>query len=264
MHIELNGKTAVVTGSTQGIGLATVKGLAGTGAEVVLNGLTQEAVDRAVEAARAAVPGAKISGVVADLSSAEGCRKLVQAVPTCDILVSNLGIFENQDFFEIPDETWQLYFEVNVMAGVRLARSYLPAMAERKWGRVVFISSECGISTPPEMIHYTMTKTALLGVSRAIAKRMGGTGVTVNAVLPGPTMTEGVKEIFQEETAKSGKSLEELGTEILKTLRPSCITKRFASAEEVANMVVYACSKQASSTSGAALKVDCGVADSPI
>jgi NAD(P)-dependent dehydrogenase (short-subunit alcohol dehydrogenase family) len=264
MQIVLNNKTAVVTGAAQGIGFAIAKQLAQAGAAVVINDLVEARVQAAVASLEAAVPGAKARGVVADLSTAAGCASLVAQQSHCDILVNNAATYEIADFFEIADETWQKYFDVNIMAGVRLARAYLPAMRERNWGRVVFISSECAISTPPDMLHYGMTKTALLSISRGLAKRMSGTGVTVNAVLPGPTLSEGVNTFLQAEISRTGKTIEEQGAELVKALRPSSITQRFASVEEVANLVVYTCSTQASATTGAALRADGGVADTPI
>jgi NAD(P)-dependent dehydrogenase (short-subunit alcohol dehydrogenase family) len=264
MQIMLDNKVAVVTGAAQGIGWAIAKRLAEAGAEVVVNDLSEPRVATAVAALKAAVPGAKVRGAAADLSSAAGCRKLVEQVPTCDILVNNAAIYETADFFEISDETWQKYFDLNIMAGVRLSRAYLPAMGTRDWGRVVFISSECGISTPPDMLHYAMTKTALLGISRGLAKRMAGTGVTVNAVLPGPTLSEGVVTFLEAEINRTGKTIEEQGAELVKALRPSSITRRFQSVEEVANLVLYTCSTLASATTGAALRADGGVADTPI
>jgi len=261
MKIDLFGKTALVTGSTAGIGFAIAKGLAGTGADVVVNGRTQAAVDRAIAALTGAVPGANIRGVAADLGTAEGCTALAAAAPDVDILVNNVGIFAMQDFFDIPDEEWERFFDVNVMSGVRLSRAYLKAMMARGWGRIVFISSESGINTPPEMVHYGFTKTAQLAVSRGLAKIARGSGVTVNAVLPGPTLSDGVAVFLKDMAEKMGKSIEEVGTEFIKTHRPSSIIGRMATVDEVANMVVYVCSVQASATTGAALRVDGGVVD---
>jgi len=261
MRIDLSSKTAIVTGSTAGIGLAIAKGLAECGAVVVLNGRTKSAVDKAIAALKRTVPGATVRGVGADLGTAEGCAALSNAEPSADILVNNVGIYRPQDFFEIPDEEWTRFFEVNVMSGVRLSRAYLPGMLKRNWGRVVFLSSESGLNIPPDMIHYGFTKTANLSVSRGLAKRLAGTGVTVNAVLPGPTLSEGVEAMLKESAEKAGQSIEEAAIAFVKANRSSSIIQRAASAEEVANMVVYVCSPQASATTGAALRVDGGVVD---
>jgi len=262
MHIDLSGKTAIVTGSTRGIGLATAKGLAACGARVVVNGRHQTAVDKAIAMVKAAAHDVRVTGVAADLGNADGCASLVEAEGECDILVNNLGIYSLQDFFETSDDEWQRFFDVNVLSGVRLSRAYLQGMAERGWGRVVFLSSESALNIPADMIHYGFTKTALLSISRGLAKRMAGTGVTVNAVLPGPTMSEGVKELLRAEAEKSGKSIEQTGIDFVISNRPSSIIRRPASVEEVANMIVYACSREASATTGAALRVDGGVVDS--
>ena len=261
MQIDLSGKTAVVTGSTAGIGFAIAKGLAEAGAAVALNGRTQDAVSAAVARIREAVPGAVLRGVAADLGAAEGCAALVAAEPLADILVNNVGVFGPQDFFEIPDEVWTRFLEVNVMSGVRLSRAYLPRMIERGWGRVMFISSESGLNIPAEMIHYGLTKTADLALSRGLAKRVAGTGVTVNAILPGPTLTEGVREMLRPAQEKSGRPAEELAADFVRTHRPSSIIRRAATPEEVANLVVYVASPLSSATTGAALRVDGGVVD---
>src|SRR5215472_2874975 len=189
MKIDLSGKVAIVTGSTGGIGLAIARGLAGCGATVILNGPEQGAVDRALAALWVAVPMAEIRGVVADPSVAAGCDALVKTEPTCDILVNNVGIFGPHDFFDIPDSEWTRFFELNVMSGVRLSRAYIPAMLERNWGRVVFLSSESGLNIPPDMIHFGFTKTAVLAIARGLAKRAAGTGVTVNSLRTGATTT---------------------------------------------------------------------------
>lgn len=261
MRIELSGKTAIVTGSTAGIGFAIARGLAACGAAVVLNGRTGPAVERAVGELTRLVPGAAVRGVAADLGTAQGCAALLAAEPSCDILVNNVGVYGPQDFFAIPDAEWTRFFEVNVMSGVRLSRGYLPGMGERDWGRVVFLSSESGLNIPADMIHYGFTKTANLSISRGLAKRMAGTGVTVNAVLPGPTLSEGVEAMLQERAGQAGQSIEEAATAFVKAHRPSSIIQRAATPEEVANMVVYVCSPQASATTGAALRVDGGVVD---
>jgi NAD(P)-dependent dehydrogenase (short-subunit alcohol dehydrogenase family) len=261
MNIDLTGKTAIVTGSTIGIGHAIAIGLAKAGASVVVNGRKQDAVDAAVAAIREAAPGATVEGVAADLGASEGAAALVAAVPQPDILVNNVGVFKPIDFFEIPDEEWSRVFEINVMSGVRLSRAYAQGMAERGWGRIVFISSESAINIPVEMIQYGFSKTAQLAVARGLAKRMAGTGVTVNSVLPGPTLSEGVAEMLKDEVAKTGQSLEEVGAAFVKAHRPSSIIQRAATVDEVANMVVYVCSKEASATTGAALRVDGGTVD---
>ena len=262
MQIELNGKTALVTGSTHGIGFAIATGLARAGATVILNGRKPDRVDTALEKLREAVPGADARGIAADLGTAEGCNTVVEAEPRVDILVNNLGIFGPKDFYEIPDDEWQQFFDVNVMSGVRLSRAYTPAMVESGWGRVIVMSSESGLNIPDEMIQYGMTKTANLSVSRGLAKRLAGTGVTVNAVLPGPTLSEAVQSMLADKQAESGKPMEDVAAEFVQQARPSSIIQRVATVEEVANMVVYAASEQASATTGAALRVDGGVVDS--
>jgi len=261
MNIDLSGKTAIVTGSTLGIGFAIARGLAGSGAAVVVNGRKRGAVDEAVAALEKEFPGAEVRGVAADLGTAEGCARLLEAEPAADILVNNLGIYELQDFFDIPDEAWTRFFEVNVLSGVRLSRAYLPGMLEKNWGRVIFISSESGLNIPADMIHYGFTKTANLSISRGLAKRVAGSGVTVNAVLPGPTLSEGVEQMLEEDAKAAGVSIEEAGVNFVKEARSSSIIRRPATVEEVANMVVYVASPQASATTGAALRVDGGVVD---
>lgn len=262
MNIDLSGKTALVTGSTAGIGLAIARGLGRAGARVVINGRHQAALDQALAGLHRDVAGLEANGVVADVGTADGCRALVQAVPQVDILVNNAGIFATQDFFEIPDAEWERFYAVNVLSGVRLARAYARGMRERGWGRIIFISSESALNLPVEMIHYGMTKTALLGLSRGLAKRMAGTGVTVNAVLPGPTLTEGVAKMLADDMRQSGQDLEQAAAAFVRSHRPSSILRRAAGVDEVANMVVYAASSQASATTGAALRVDGGVVDS--
>ncbi|MDA9548007.1 SDR family NAD(P)-dependent oxidoreductase [Bradyrhizobium yuanmingense] len=257
MKIDLSGKTALVTGSTAGIGHAIAKGLADSGASVVINGRSQDKVDAAVR--RLEGTGAKVRGIAADVSTAAGCKALVAALPEVDILINNAGIFEPKDFFDIPDEDWSRFFEVNVMSGVRLSRAYMKGMLARNWGRIVFISSESGLNIPVEMIHYGMTKTAQLSVARGLAQLTAGTGVTVNSVLPGPTMSEGVETFVKDLARQNGQSVDEAAANFVKQHRPSSLLQRFASVDEIANMVVYVASKEASATNGAALRAEGGI-----
>jgi len=259
MKIDLSGKTALVTGSTSGIGHAIARGLAAAGADVVVNGRTQVKVDAAVAAIGKAAAGGKVRGVAADVSTAAGCKALVAALPEVDILINNAGIFEPKGFFDIPDEDWSRFFEVNVMSGVRLARAYLPDMLKRNWGRIVFISSESALNIPAEMIHYGTTKTAQLAVSRGLAEMTRGTAVTVNSVLPGPTMSEGVETFVKGLAKQNGQSVDEAATVFVKQFRPTSLLQRFATVEEIANMVVYISSKEASATNGAALRAEGGI-----
>lgn len=261
MNIDLTGKTALVTASTGGIGLAIAQGLAASGAAVVLNGRSEASIQRAREHLLAAVPGATLHGAAADLSNAAGVDKLLAALPSIDILINNAGIFEPEDFFAASDDTWERHWQTNLMSGVRLSRALLPSLVEKGWGRVIFLSSESSRNTPVEMIHYGVSKTAQLALSRGLAKRVAGSGVTVNAVLPGPTLSEGVAAMLREEVERSGEPLEQVAKEFVLTHRPSSIIQRAASVEEVANLVVYVASPQASATTGAALRVDGGIVD---
>ncbi len=259
MKIDLTGKTALVTGSTAGIGLAIAKGLAEAGAKVVVNGRKQVTVDKGVATVHDSVRAAAVSGIAADVSTAEGCDALVKALPSVDILINNAGIFEPKPFFEIPDADWTRFFETNVMSGVRLSRAYLPGMLKKNWGRIVFISSESAVNIPVEMIHYGFTKTAQLSVAQGLAQLTTGTNVTVNSVLPGPTRSEGVEEFLKAMADASGKSVDEMAATFVQSHRPASLIQRFATVEEVANMVVYAASKEASATNGAALRVEGGI-----
>jgi NAD(P)-dependent dehydrogenase (short-subunit alcohol dehydrogenase family) len=259
MIIDLSGKHAIVSGSTSGIGFAIATGLAASGAAVMINGRNQKTVDAALSRLAGMVPKAKVEGIAADLSGAEGVAAFVKRAQNTDILVNNLGIFEPKSFDAITDTDWQRFFETNVMSGVRLSRHYLPAMVKRGWGRIVFISSESGLNIPVEMIHYGMTKTAQLAISRGLAESVAGTGVTVNAVLPGPTRSDGVVEFFGRLAKEQGVSQQEMEKEFIANHRPTSLIRRLATVEEVANMVVYVCSPQASATTGAALRVDGGV-----
>jgi NAD(P)-dependent dehydrogenase (short-subunit alcohol dehydrogenase family) len=259
MKIDLSGKTALVTGSTAGIGHAIARGLAAAGAHVAVNGRTQAKVDAAVAAIAKAVPGSKVRGVAADVSTADGCKTLVAALPDIDILINNAGIFEPKGFFDIPDEDWIRFFEVNVMSGARLSRAYMPGMLKRNWGRIVFISSESALNIPKEMIHYGMTKTAQLAISRGLAEMTRGTAVTVNSVLPGPTMSEGVETFVKDIAKQNGQSVEEAASLFFKQVRPTSLLQRFASVEEIANLVVYVSSNESSATNGAALRAEGGI-----
>lgn len=262
MKIDLSGKTALVTGSTAGIGHAIAKGLAAAGAAVVVNGRTQAKVDAVVATITRAVTGSKVRGVAADVATAAGCKSLVAALPEVDILINNAGIFEPKDFFDISDEDWTRFFETNVMSGVRLSRAYLQGMLKRNWGRVVFISSESALNIPKEMIQYGMTKTAQLAISRGLAELTRGTAVTVNSVLPGPTMSEGVETFVKDLARQNGQSVDDAAAKFVKQHRPTSLLERFASVDEIANMVVYVSSREASATNGAALRVEGGIVQS--
>jgi NAD(P)-dependent dehydrogenase (short-subunit alcohol dehydrogenase family) len=260
MDLQLTNKLALVTGSTKGIGLAIAIGLAREGARVIVNGRTESSMSEALADIQRAVPSAKIDSFVGDLSIALEAARLVGQFPAVDILVNNLGIFEPKPFEAIPDEDWVRLFNVNVLSGVRLSRAYLPGMKIQNWGRIVFISSESGVQIPAEMIHYGMTKTAQLAVSRGLAEACAGTRVTVNSILPGPTRSFGVDEFVNQ--ISGGKPFAEFEKEFFQSVRPSSLIKRFATTEEVANLVTYVCSPLASATTGAALRVDGGVVKS--
>ena len=257
MDLKLQNKLALVTGSTKGIGFAVAALLASEGSKVIVNGRTQSAVDEAVKKIREQAPKAEVLGFAGDLSTAKAAQEIAQKFPQVDILVNNLGIYERKPFEQISDEDWQRFFDINVMSGVRLARAYLAGMKERNWGRVVFISSESGIQIPADMIHYGMTKTAQLAVSRGLAETCVGTGVTVNAVLAGPTLTDGAK--LGIEKRMPGKPRAEVQEHFFLHTRPSSLLKRYATPEEVASMVAYVCSPLSSATNGAALRVEGGV-----
>jgi NAD(P)-dependent dehydrogenase (short-subunit alcohol dehydrogenase family) len=257
MDLQLAGKLALVSGSTKGIGLAIATGLAREGARVIINGRSEKSLNEALGKIRKNIPKAAIESFVGDLSDDATAGKLAKQFPEVDILVNNLGIFEPKAFEEIPDDDWRRFFEVNVLSGVRLSRIYLPRMKKKNWGRIIFISSESGIQIPAEMIHYGMTKTAQLAVSRGLAETCAGTGVTVNAVLPGPTRSDGVDEFVKQ--LSGGKPFAEFEKEFFASIRPTSLIKRFATTEEVANLVVYVSSPLSSATNGAALRVDGGV-----
>jgi NAD(P)-dependent dehydrogenase (short-subunit alcohol dehydrogenase family) len=259
MIIDLAGRKAVVSGSTGGIGRAIAEGLAKAGASVTINGRGEARVATALREMRVAMPEANLEGIAADLATAEGVAAFIGQALDADILVNNLGTAVPKAFEDLKDEDWLSLFQTNVMSGVRMTRHYLPAMVRRGWGRVVFISSESAVNIPKEMIDYGMTKTAQLAISRGLAELVAGSGVTVNAVLPGPTRSEGLSGYVKAAAEAQGVTQEVIEQQFLTNFRPTSLIKRFATTEEVANMVVYVCSEQASATTGAALRVDGGV-----
>ena len=258
MDLQLKGKLALVSGSTAGIGFAIASTLAQEGARVIVNGRSKSSVDDALRRLRSTTDG-DVQGFAGDLGTAAAAQDVARSHPGVEILVNNLGIYEPKPFEEISDADWLRIFEVNVLSGVRLARLYLPAMRRANWGRIIFISSESAVQIPVEMIHYGMTKTAQLAVSRGLAEAVAGTGITVNSVLPGPTKSRGVDDFVDRLAKTSGKSFAEFEKEFFAKVRPTSLIKRFASPEEVAYMVAYVASPLASATTGAALRVDGGV-----
>jgi NAD(P)-dependent dehydrogenase (short-subunit alcohol dehydrogenase family) len=264
MELELKDKTALVTGSTLGIGFAIARRLALEGAIVVVNGRSDDRVAEAVAKLRAEAPKAEVTGVATDLGTAEGAARLVAARPDVDILVNNLGIYEHKPFEEITDADWLRFFEVNVMSGVRLSRHYCQGMKRRNWGRIVFVSSESGINIPAEMVHYGMTKSAQISIARGLAETVAATGVTVNSVLPGPTATEGVAGFVDQIAKAKGIAVADVERDFFLNNRPSSLLKRFIHPDEVANLVAYVCSPLASATNGAALRVEGGCVRSMI
>ena len=261
MEIDLTGRTAFISGSTQGIGRAIAARLARCGAHTTINGRDEARVQRAVDELRAEIPDGRIDGVAADVASADGAERLYDALPEVDVLVNNLGIFAPTPVLDVDDATWQRYWEVNVLSGIRLARRYLPGMRDRGWGRVQFMASDSAVVIPLEMVHYGVTKTALLGVSRGFAKAMAGTGVTVNTVMAGPTHTEGVEDFVRELMGDADQPWDELQGEFVRRHRPTSLIERLIEPEEIANLVAYLSSDHASATTGGAIRVDGGFVD---
>jgi NAD(P)-dependent dehydrogenase (short-subunit alcohol dehydrogenase family) len=262
MNLGLQGKLAVVSGSTAGIGFAIAAMLAQEGARVVINGRTEARVTAAVEKIRQRMKGAELIGVAADLGTAAGVSAFVKQIPEADILVNNLGIFEVKPFLEIPDADWLRFFEINVLSGVRLTRHYLAGMLEKNWGRVIFISSESGQQIPTEMIHYGMTKTAQVAIARGVAQTVVATGVTVNSVLVGPTASEGASEFVQNMARQQAISAGEVEKQFFATIRPTSLLKRFETPDEIAAVVAFVASTQSVAINGAAVRAEAGVVQS--
>jgi NAD(P)-dependent dehydrogenase (short-subunit alcohol dehydrogenase family) len=259
MDLQLKNKLALVTGSTAGIGYAIAKQLAAEGVHVVVNGRTAERVNAAVESIIKETGNQEVKGLIADFAKPEQIVQLINDLPQVDILINNVAVFEPKAFNDITDEDWLKFYEVNVLSGIRLSRAYFSKMLEKNWGRIIFISSESALQIPAEMIHYGMTKTAQLAVSRGLAELTKGTAVTVNAVLPGPTASEGVGGFIENLAKDQQKSIDEVKEEFFKTMRPTSLIQRFLETDEIASMVTYLCSPLASATNGAAIRADGGL-----
>ncbi|MES2894015.1 MAG: SDR family oxidoreductase [Bacteroidota bacterium] len=259
MDLQLKNKKVLISGSTAGIGFAIAQRFLQEGAQVVINGRTKESVDKAVAELKSLVANADVYGIAADFSNAGEVDQLLSSLPEVDILINNAGIFEPKEFAQIPDEDWFRLFEVNVMSGIRLSRHYFPKMIEKNWGRIIFISSESAVFIPSEMIHYGMTKTAQIAVSRGLAELTQGTNVTVNSILPGPTKSKGVGGFLEDLSKSSGKTINEVEEDFFKNMRPTSLLQRFASVDEIANTTVYFASPLASATNGASIRVEGGL-----
>ena len=262
MDLKIANKTALITGSTQGIGFATAKKLCEEGANVIINGRNEQKVNNVVMKLKALFSDVKIIGITADLKDNEGCNKLISSIPHIDILINNLGIFEPKEFKDITEQEWLHMFNVNVMSGVRLSQHYLSSMVEQNWGRIIFISSESAIQIPKEMIHYGMTKTAQISVSRGIAELTRGTNVTSNSIIVGPSKSEGVVQFIEDFAKQNNQTFKEMEKDFFKNIRPTSLIQRFAEVEEDANMIVYIASALSSATNGAIVRVDGGVVQS--
>lgn len=259
MDLQLIGKIAFISGSTQGIGFAIAKQLLQEGTTVIINGRKKEGVDAAVEKLKREVPSAEISGIAADFGNVDEVNELLAQLPEVDILINNAGIFEPKAFENIPDEDWFRFFEINVLSGIRLSRFLFPKMLANNWGRIIFITSESAVNIPEEMIHYGMTKTALHAVSRGLAELTKSSAVTVNTIMPGPTASEGMLEFIKQLSDAKGITPQQAEEDFFKTVRPSSLIQRFAEVDEVANLVTYISSPLSSATNGSALRVDGGV-----
>ncbi|WP_424534268.1 SDR family NAD(P)-dependent oxidoreductase [Sphaerisporangium viridialbum] len=259
MELQLIGKTVLITGSSAGIGFAAAVGFAREGASVILNGRNEARLKESRARLLNAVPDAAVRVVAADVGTASGCQALIDAVPEVDVLVNNAAVFEPEKFEAISDAEWMRYFETNVMSGVRLARHHLARMVARNQGRILFVSSEAAVQVSPEMMHYAMTKTALLAVARGLAELTRGTNVTVNTVLPGPTATEGIDDFMRTLASEQGLSDKELKENFFATARSTSLLQRWATPEEVAHLLVYLGSPLAAATNGAAVRVEGGV-----
>ena len=252
MKIDLTGKTALITGSSKGIGLATAKAFRDAGAAVIVHGRSAHEVSDLAT-------GMGARGIAADLGTPDGCARLAAKAGEVDILVNNAGIFQPCDFFETDDAEWDRHWQINVISAMRLSRALAPAMVRRGWGRIVMLGSESSFNIPTEMIHYGVSKAADVALARGLAKRLAGTGVTVNSVLPGPTLSDGLRDMLADRVAGTGQDIDTVAAEFVVAARPSSIIRRAARVEEVAHMILYACSPQASATTGASLRVDGGV-----
>ncbi|MEM1136229.1 MAG: SDR family oxidoreductase [Bacteroidota bacterium] len=258
MNLHLKNKRALVTGSTSGIGLSIAKTLANEGATVIINGRSQQRIDEAIQAILIEIPGVQVSGIIADFRDKVAIDALIEQVGILDILINNVGIFTSQQFEETSDADWLDMYEVNVMSGVRLSKAFLPKMLQKDWGRIIFISSECAMLVPEDLIAYSSTKAAMLSISRGLAQTTKGSGVTVNAVMPGSTLSEGAKRFLEEQATKKGVSEKEVANNFFDNVRTTSLLGRFASTEEVANTVVYLASPLSSATNGAAIKIEGG------
>lgn len=258
MDLKLHGKTAFITGSTAGIGFATAKALAKEGTDLILNGRSSEKLQNSIDRLKQEFPEVSISGIAADFSKRNEVEELLDKLPEIDILINNVGIYSSASFFDTPDKEWYNQFEVNVMSGVRLSKTILPKMLSKNWGRILFVSSECAILVPVDMIPYSMTKTAILSVSRGLAQLTKGTGVTVNTIVPGSTLSEGAERFLEFAAQKEGKTKAQVEEKFFTEVRTSSLLQRFAKVEEVANTITYLVSPLSSATNGAAIKVDGG------